>query len=357
MPEIKRQVIEEEGFNSKIKKVEIYLLEFYIMKTKKDSKKNEIDEFSKTKLELSKKANLSIIFFDYCERWNLNPEKTELFVDDDSTPLPTTDLTLDDAKVFSGSCVLFKPKKKLSFFQKLFQKKVSKPNKTNSVNSLEKENQKKPNQNQSSSDTQLDNPQIRKEGEEDDKKEEEGGGEKEDGEKNGENVMVERVDWRKIKNSIKNKEGGRVGLINIGNTCFMNSALQSLSNLFPFTNYFLSGSYEKEINKKNKLGTAGKLSKEYHSILENLWMGKDAFRPKSFKALISKIAPQFEGYQQHDAQELLMYLLDGLHEDLNRVVVKKYVESVDQELSTFLLHFHFFIKFSKKKKKKKKKKK
>lgn len=35
------------------------------------------------------------------------------------------------------------------------------------------------------------------------------------------------------------------------------------------------------------------------------------------------------GYQQHDSQELLSFLLDGLHEDLNRVKKKEYVELCD----------------------------
>jgi ubiquitin carboxyl-terminal hydrolase 4/11/15 len=37
----------------------------------------------------------------------------------------------------------------------------------------------------------------------------------------------------------------------------------------------------------------------------------------------------FSGYQQHDASELINYLLDLLHEDLNRVKVKPYVETKD----------------------------
>lgn len=48
---------------------------------------------------------------------------------------------------------------------------------------------------------------------------------------------------------------GRCGLSNLGNTCFMNSALQCLSNTLPLTEYFLSKAYKKEINKTNVLGT------------------------------------------------------------------------------------------------------
>ena len=36
-------------------------------------------------------------------------------------------------------------------------------------------------------------------------------------------------------------------------------------------------------------------------------------------------------YQQHDSQELLTFLLDGLHEDLNRVKKKPYIELKDSD--------------------------
>ena len=48
-----------------------------------------------------------------------------------------------------------------------------------------------------------------------------------------------------------------------------------------------------------------------------------------FQWTIGKYAPRFNGFQQHDCQELLSFLLDGLHEDLNRVQVKPYVELTD----------------------------
>jgi ubiquitin C-terminal hydrolase len=44
---------------------------------------------------------------------------------------------------------------------------------------------------------------------------------------------------------------------------------------------------------------------------------------------VGRFAPQFLGYQQHDSQELLTFLLDGLHEDLNRIKKKPYIELQD----------------------------
>lgn len=39
----------------------------------------------------------------------------------------------------------------------------------------------------------------------------------------------------------------------------------------------------------------------------------------------------FTGFAQHDAQEFMAFLLDGLHEDLNRVRDKPYTTTVDSD--------------------------
>lgn len=46
---------------------------------------------------------------------------------------------------------------------------------------------------------------------------------------------------------------------------------------------------------------------------------------------VGRFAPQFSGYQQQDSQELLAFLMDGLHEDLNRVKKKPYLALRDAE--------------------------
>ena len=49
----------------------------------------------------------------------------------------------------------------------------------------------------------------------------------------------------------------------------------------------------------------------------------------SFQMQVGRFAPQFSGYNQQDSQELMAFLLDGLHEDLNRVKQKPYIEIPD----------------------------
>lgn len=94
---------------------------------------------------------------------------------------------------------------------------------------------------------------------------------------------------------------GLAGLNNLGNTCFMNSALQCLSNTVQLTNYFLSNDYIRDINKtvpfpfpflgiscltpptfffhpsscrKNPLGMKGILAEHYGVLMKQLWSAK-----------------------------------------------------------------------------------
>jgi len=130
--------------------------------------------------------------------------------------------------------------------------------------------------------------------------------------------------------NINDNGSGKVGLMNLGNTCFMNSSLQCLSNTEPMTDYFLGYDYRSEINADNILGTKGALVRCYAELTKHLWLGKSkSYCPEEFKSSIGQFAPQFEGYEQQDAQELLAYLLDGIHEDLNRVLIKPYIEDKD----------------------------
>ncbi|XP_058873480.1 ubiquitin carboxyl-terminal hydrolase 11 isoform X2 [Acipenser ruthenus] len=125
---------------------------------------------------------------------------------------------------------------------------------------------------------------------------------------------------------------GVCGLTNLGNTCFMNSALQCLSNTPPLTEYFLCSLYLEELNFTNPLGMKGEIAEAYADLIKQMWSGRHcSVAPRIFKTKVGHFASQFLGYQQHDSQELLSFLLDGLHEDLNRVKNKEYIELRDAE--------------------------
>ncbi|KAL8266622.1 hypothetical protein R6Q59_003966 [Mikania micrantha] len=144
-------------------------------------------------------------------------------------------------------------------------------------------------------------------------------------------VSADMEDAREYVKTAPQRERGLAGLQNLGNTCFMNSALQCLVHTPPLVDYFLQD-YTDEINKQNPLGMHGELAVAFGELLRKLWSsGRTAVAPRAFKGKLARFAPQFSGYNQHDSQELLAFLLDGLHEDLNRVKQKPYIETKDSD--------------------------
>ncbi|EDV29689.1 uncharacterized protein TRIADDRAFT_19410 [Trichoplax adhaerens] len=110
----------------------------------------------------------------------------------------------------------------------------------------------------------------------------------------------------------------------------MNSILQCLINSVPLTKYFLTSTYRTDLNRENPLGMHGEVAEEFATIVHASWCGEYRYiSPTDFKLTMSKFADRFAGNSQHDSQELLMILLDGLHEDINRVKQKDYIEDDD----------------------------
>ncbi|CAH1789341.1 unnamed protein product [Owenia fusiformis] len=114
---------------------------------------------------------------------------------------------------------------------------------------------------------------------------------------------------------------GLTGLRNMGNTCYMSTCIQCLSNTPALTAYFLADYYKEDINRENKLSKNGELAEEYGVLCKALWQGQyRSITPIDFKCTVDKyFQPLFGGFSQQDSQELLVFLLDGIHEDCNRV--------------------------------------
>ena len=109
-----------------------------------------------------------------------------------------------------------------------------------------------------------------------------------------------------------------VGLNNIGATCYMNATLQCLSNTKKLTEYFLK---EFKNDNSNKI-----MTNEYYKVIKNLWNRENnnkSYSPNSFKEVLSKENPLFAGIQANDSKDLINFLIERFHQELNIVNINQ----------------------------------
>ena len=96
---------------------------------------------------------------------------------------------------------------------------------------------------------------------------------------------------------------GRQGLANLGNTCYMNSALQCLSNMDVLRAYFLKEAFKYEINLDNVMGSKGEVVTRFAELLNQVWnkQKSNTFSPYRLKNAIGKANSMFKGDAQHDS--------------------------------------------------------
>ena len=133
--------------------------------------------------------------------------------------------------------------------------------------------------------------------------------EKENKLKKKEKELIQRE--TKIKDEESKNKVVLIGLNNIGATCYMNATLQCLSNTRKLTEYFLNN-YKTDTNKT--------MSNEYYRVLKHLWdvnSTNKSYSPNSFKEVLSKENPLFAGIQANDSKDLINFLIERLHLELN----------------------------------------
>mmetsp|Transcript_112625 Transcript_112625/g.223959 ORF Transcript_112625/g.223959 Transcript_112625/m.223959 type:complete len:659 (-) Transcript_112625:211-2187(-) len=141
-------------------------------------------------------------------------------------------------------------------------------------------------------------------------------------------IWEDQGGWRVAEN------GGRVGLTNLKNTCWMNSGLQCLLHLRPLVEVLLEGRQEQrdaaEGSAEESSGTNGvngggprpaAIAQALHEMLKVVWQQDHgehrAVAPYKLKSELMKYVPYLvSGRQQQDAQEFLAVMLDAVHEEM-----------------------------------------
>ena len=146
-----------------------------------------------------------------------------------------------------------------------------------------------------------------------------------------------------------------VGLRNVGMTCYMNSTLQCLIhipelNRFFFNIYAFEKKKFKNINKTAE--TKGYLSEKYYDLLCEIaaiemddYRSSKSISPNSFHNAIGTLNPQFREFDANDSKDLLLFLFQSMHEELNYNGDKKLqgVPSCDQTKPQEALNFFLTV--------------
>jgi len=96
------------------------------------------------------------------------------------------------------------------------------------------------------------------------------------------NVRCPKLNESNLKLSAMNRESrkGLVGIQNLGNTCFMSSGLQCLSNIKELTEYFIYNHFQAHLNRDNPIGAKGLLALAYANLMKKMWLGtRDTVSP------------------------------------------------------------------------------
>jgi ubiquitin carboxyl-terminal hydrolase 8 len=123
------------------------------------------------------------------------------------------------------------------------------------------------------------------------------------------------MDFKKYENK------GLSGLCNLGNTCFINSCMQIISNTYELNDILSSDKYKKKLN--NKVDSV--LLLEWDNLRKILWNDNCVVSPGKFLKTVQKIAhikkiDIFTGYSQNDLPEFLLFVIDCFHNALSREI-------------------------------------
>ena len=134
------------------------------------------------------------------------------------------------------------------------------------------------------------------------------------------------------ENKSEYKDKGLTGLVNLGNTCFMNALLQCLSHSYIFNDFLKKGDYKTKINKKAE----SLILMEWDKLRELMWSENCIISPGGFFTSVHKVAKIkdkiiFTGHAQNDLTEFLIFIINCFHSAIMREVNMKIKGDIHSE--------------------------
>jgi ubiquitin C-terminal hydrolase len=125
-----------------------------------------------------------------------------------------------------------------------------------------------------------------------------------------------------ISTRFRNTDRRMRGIQNAGNTCYLNSGIQSIVTALPIMQYFCNINRGSNVHVNKETQTSGELVPIFSDLVCDLTTVKTIKPiPKNqitygIKSMIDKLDEVFVGNEQQDSSEFIVKILDGLHEEL-----------------------------------------
>ena len=118
---------------------------------------------------------------------------------------------------------------------------------------------------------------------------------------------------------------GYTGLVNLGNTCFLNSCMQVLNHTYELHVYLESSQCEKNMKKTIEDSI---LMREWNELRTVMWSNNGIVSPNKFVHFVHELAQKkgrelFTGWAQNDMPEFLLFMIECMHKSVSRGINMK----------------------------------
>ena len=118
----------------------------------------------------------------------------------------------------------------------------------------------------------------------------------------------------------KYSDKGETGLVNLGNTCFLNSCIQVLNHTYELHEFLNSTGYKRHMKPALIDCT---IIEEWNELRNVMWSQNGLVSPNKFVYNIKRVAKQkgremFTGWAQNDLHEFLLFLIECMHNSISR---------------------------------------